>query len=426
MNNFKIFTFNNGFKYLTSKNTGVKHCILLILLGTGSVCETEKLAGISHFLEHMPFKGTKKYRTAAKLSFSCDSLGSETNAFTDREMTGYYIKLSKNASLKGLDIIADIVLNPRLLEKDIQQERGVILEEYDKGLDEQDNIVDEMVHETLFRGHPLANSIIGTRKTINNISGDDLREYYKKHYLPSNMNLIVIGNYPNKIHDNIKNLFNIPCPIAYQRLEQSNVIYNTSKRIVFKENKDLEQTCISIVFPTVDYNNTDKYILDLIGTCLGDGMSARLFIELREKHSLVYNISADQDSYHRGGYFEISTCLKHYNIEKTIRLVLAEINKIKKYGIAKKELNKCKNYIKGNIVISSEDLSDIAEFYAYQLIYADKVINYNTYFKHINKITTKDIIRVVKKYLDTSKASVFIYGKIGRKQMSNIGKMLTK
>ena len=119
----------------------------------------------------------------------------------------------------------------------------------------------------------------------------------------------------------IKNLFNTQVSIPYQRFKQNYVVYNTGTQVVFKEKKSMEQTCISIAFPTVDFNNKDKYILDLIGTCLGDGMSSRLFIELREKHSLVYNISADQDSYYKGGYFEIKTCLKHYNIEKTIKII---------------------------------------------------------------------------------------------------------
>ena len=423
MNNFKIFKLDNGFRYLTIKNNSIHHCILLVLLGTGSVFETKTLSGISHYLEHLPFKGTKKFKKTKDLSYKFDSLGTETNAFTDKEVTGYYIKVTENFSIDGLQILADLVINPTLRKKDIEQERNVILEEYRKGLDDPTHILDELLHNTLFKGHPLSNSVIGTLKSIKNIKTKDIHNYHKNHYVLSNMSLVIIGNYPNKIHDYVKKCFNYK--IKSYPFKQVNFTYiGKSPKLIYKKKLDQERTCISISFPTTHFNNPDRYILELIGTYLGEGMSSILFTELREKNSLVYNVSTDQITYYKGGYFEICTCLKDVNIDKAIKIILKELEKIKKQKITKKELTKCLNLIKGNTKISSEDLNNIADFYAYQLIYADKVINYNTLFKKLDKITPKDIMNIANKYFNLNNINVLIYGKASPKTLSNIKKMI--
>tara|TARA_Y100001970_G_C14193893_1_gene836989 strand:- start:359 stop:1633 length:1275 start_codon:yes stop_codon:yes gene_type:complete len=423
MNNFKIFKFDNGFKYLTIKNKSIQHCIILILLGTGSVFEKKELSGISHYLEHMPFKGTKTYKNTSDLSYKFDSLGSEINAFTDREVTGYYIKINKKFSTEGLKILKDLVTKPLLRQADIEQERNVILEEYRKGLDEPTHILDELLHDTLFIGHQLSNSVIGTPKSIKHIKTKDIRKYHKKHYVLSNMSLAIIGNYPNQIHDDIKKYFNHKDkPYTYKQLDFT---YNyKGSNVIYKEKLDQERTCISISFPTTHFNNSDKYVLELIGTCLGGGMSSRLFTELREKNSLVYNVSSDQITFYKGGYFEISTCVNEKNIDKAIDIILKEIDKLKTHKMNKKELVKCYNLIKGNTEISSEDLNDIAEFYTYQLIYANKVINYNTLFKKMKKITPDDIMNVANKYFNFKNIIILIYGKAKAKTLKRIKHMI--
>ena len=421
MNHYKTFQFDNGFSYLTSKNNSLAHCILLLLVGTGSVNEKKAHNGISHFLEHLPFKGTKTHKNAKTLSYILDTLGTETNAFTDREFTGYYIKISKKNSIQGLQLLAELVLDPLLRKKDIEDERLVILEEYERGLDEPDHIVDEMLHKILFRNHPISNSVIGTKKSIQNISVKDLREYHKTHYVPSNMNLVLIGNYPNKIHDHIKKLFRPLSKVEYPYRQPAETS-SSKPTFVVKKNIGSEQTCISISFPTVNYNHKDKYILELIETCLSDGMSSRLFTELREKHSLVYTVHAEQLSYQKVGYFEINTCLKDKNIEKTFHIILQELNKLKKKLISKKELDKCKNYVKGNTVITNEDLSNIAEYYAYQLTFEKKIINFNTYFKHLNQVTPEQIKEVANTYFDLHRICVIIYGKMNKKTYSRMKK----
>ena len=155
-------------------------------------------------------------------------------------------------------------------------------------------------------------------------------------------------------------------------------------------------------------------------------MSSKLFTELREKNSLVYNVDADQITYYKGGYFEISTCLNKKNIDDAIKIILKEINNLKKYKINGRELKKCLNLIKGNIKISSEDLNNIADFYAHQLIYADKVINYNSLFKKLDKIKPKDIMSISNKYFDFNNIIVLIYGKATKKTLENIKNMVEK
>ena len=297
------------------------------------------------------------------------------------------------------------------------------MEEYRKGLDDSDHILDELLHDTMFKGHQLSNSVIGTEKSIKNIKVKDIRNYHKEHYVLSNMSLVIIGNYPNKIHDDIKKYFNYESkPYLFKQL---NFTFKRSKhKIIYKKKLDLERTCVSISFPTTHYNDYDKYILELIGTYLGEGMSSRLFTELREKRSLIYNISADQFTYYKGGYFEINTCLNKTNVDDATKLIIKEIKKLKKYKINDRELTKCVNLIKGNIKISSEDLNNIAEFYAQQLIYADKVINFNSLFKYLEKITPKDIMNIAKKYFNFNNILIIIYGSASKKTLKNIKNMI--
>tara|TARA_Y100000590_G_scaffold450544_1_gene590395 strand:+ start:77 stop:1360 length:1284 start_codon:yes stop_codon:yes gene_type:complete len=423
MNHYKIVTLSNGFTYVTLKNNHISHCILLLLLGVGSVYENKEQSGISHFLEHIPFKGTKKWKNVNDLTYLLDTLGTDTNAFTDKETTGYHIKISKQYASQGLEILYDLVLRPTLEKKNIELERNVILEEYRKGLDEPEHIIDELLHQTIFKGHPLSNSVIGTKKTIETITSSDIQKYHKKNYLLSNMKLVIVGNYPNKIHTQIKKMFSQkyePSP-----LKQTQFLYSSKKpTILFKKKDNLERTCISVSFPTISYNHPDRYILEMIGTYLGSGMSSRLFTELREKKSLVYNVFSDQYSYYKGGYFEIGTCLNHKNIEDSINIIIKELQKLKKNKIKKKELDKCYHLIKGNIQISSEDITSIAEFYAYQLLYAKKIINYKKLFHHFRKITQEDILRVANQYFVMDHVHIFIYGQTTKKTIERIHQMI--
>ena len=223
------------------------------------------------------------------------------------------------------------------MNKDTELERNVILEEYRDTLDDSSCILDELLHKHLFKGHNLSKSAIGIEKTINNIKASDIRKHHEKYYKLSEMGLVLVGNFPQEIHKHIKRLFS-PKSKLYVPLVQTNFVFNCNvPNVIYKHKKDLNQTCISVVFSTVNFNESDKDILEFIGTYLGEGMSSRLFIELREKNSLVYTVEAEQCSYNTGGYFSIETQLKSKNIEKTISIIIKELELLKRGKISNED-----------------------------------------------------------------------------------------
>lgn len=370
----------------------------------------------------MPFKGSKNYEAVKVIAFKLDTMGAETNAFTDKDITGFHIKIPSNFALEGFKILADIVLNPLVRNKDTELERNVILEEYRDSLDDSSCILDELLHKHLFKGHNLSKSTIGIEKTINNIKASDIRKHHEKYYKLSEMGLVLVGNFPQEIHKHIKRLFS-PKSKLYVPLVQTNFVFNCNvPNVIYKHKKDLNQTCISVVFSTVNFNESDKGILEFIGTYLGEGMSSRLFIELREKNSLVYTVEAEQCSYNTGGYFSIETQLKSKNIEKTISTIIKELELLKRGKISNEDIKKCKKLIEGDIKMDKSDLCNVAEHYNYQFLYGDKIETFSDYINKVKSINKERIKTIASKYFNN--AFVFIVGKTTETTINNIKKLL--
>ena len=428
MNNFNITTLKNGFKYLTIDDKTLNHCVILLSVKVGSINENEEHAGISHFLEHMPFKATKKFKNSKVLSYALDYMGGLCNASTGKETTSYYIKASNDYLNQSLDIITDMVFNATLNNKDVNMERNVILEEYKKDLDDPYVIIDDILFSTIFKNHILENSIIGTEKTINNITYKDLKKHYNQFYNPSNMTLVIIGNLDKSIHNKIKNKFSKK-NITIKNNEPTFVDTQQVPRIIYKEKLGIEQVYVSLSFPSFNYYHKDRHIINIIKTYLADGMSSELFLLLRDTYGLIYSISSETIHYNTGGYINFVLTLTPKNITKTIKLVIETLEKIKKKGIPKKDLQKSKNLLKGNILIETEDLLNVAEFYSDQLIgdtTKSPIINYNTLFNHYEKINQKEIIRVANDIFDLNKINIIIYGKINKIEIKNIKNYVNK
>ena len=420
-----IYTLDNGFKYMTINNNSYKHCVILLSVNVGAIHEEPNVAGISHFLEHMPFKGTKKIKDSNELAYILDYMGSQCNASTGKEVTSYYIKTSNKYLHKSLDIISSMVFDALLLKKDVDMERNVILEEYRKDLDDPFVVIDDLLHENLFKNHPLHKSIIGTNKTIKYIDHNKLRNHYNQYYHPHNMALVVIGNFDKSLNKKINKLFGKNNKNTHIEPIHNFVYKNNTPNVIYKEKEGIKQAYVSISFPAFGYYHKDKHTLNLIKSYLSDGMSSKLFIDLRDKQGLIYSIYSESIFYNNGGYSNIILTLTPKNVFKSIKIVIDNLKQIKSDGIPRKEIIKTKNFIKGNTLIDHEDLLDVASFYSDQLVSDIKkqpVINFDELFKLYDKINNNHIKKVANDIFNFNKLNIIIYGKINKKELQSVKK----
>jgi len=370
---------------------------------TGSINETAKTGGISHFIEHLVFKNTKS-RTQKEISSTIEDLGGTLDAFTDNERTAFCIQILKKHFDTALEILSDIILNPLFLEKDIEQERNVILREMNIYKDMPFRYQLELLPHTLFKKHPLGNFIIGTRKSVKSITRKQILNYYHKYYVPNNMSIAVSGN-AGEPFKKIKTIFkNIkpkpvikPSPIKVLRI---------TKPIIFRQKRNIKDSYFSIGFKTTSRQSRSSFALDIINTILGEGMSSRFFQEVRQKRGLVYIIRSSNRFIHDTGYFMIYTAMQKKNIPKTKQIIFREIKKIAR--LTPKELSKAKIKIEGKYLLENEENAQMATAMNYWETNTGKPEMARDYSSQIKKITLNDIRQALRTYFKLNSYSQVI------------------
>ena len=410
MLNYNIHTLPNGLRLVLVPMPQNETATVMVMTGTGSRYEDTRENGLAHFLEHMFFKGTKKRPDAKAISEELDSVGSIYNAFTAKDKTAYYAKVSSRYADQALDVITDILLNSKLPEKEITKERGAIIQEIDMYEDMQMRTVDNVFDEMLFgKEHPLGRTILGPKENIRTFSRNDFAAYLKRNYTPLNTVVCVAGSFnEKKMLAKIKKEFsglkhgNPPNFIPFAP-EQ------TGPRVAIKEKKT-DQTHFILGVPAYPYLHKDEHALAVLATILGGGMSSRLFLEVREKHGLAYSVHAWVDKYPDTGYLAVQAGVEHVKLEKTIETILAEFRKIKRTPVSKAELSKAKEYMKGTMTLSLETSDAIAGHAASSLISLNRIRTLEETVEGIEKVSVSDIQRVARDILQTDKLNLAIIG----------------
>jgi predicted Zn-dependent peptidase len=397
--NHHHYKLKNGLNVVIVPIGEVESATTLIMVGAGSRYETKENNGISHFLEHMAFKGTKKRPTAIEISSLIDGIGAESNAFTGKEYTGYYIKSTSTKIELSLDILSDMVKNLLLDPKEIDKERGVILEEKNMYEDTPSRKIGDVFEELLYGDVPMGWDIVGTKENINRITREDFLAYMKKYYSADNMTLVVAGKVDTeeikgKIEEYFADFEIFPTQEALPVMEDQ------KKPAVSIKYKKTDQAHIALGFRTVGLlNEEDRYPLSLLSSILGGGMSSRLFHEVRERRGLAYSVRTIEDSSIDCGYLATFAGVDPKRITEAIQVILEEYNKIKNVGeITEEELTKAKEYSKGHFVLDLEDTRSVAVFYASALLLEKKMDNPPDIIAKIDAVTLADINRVIKKY----------------------------
>jgi predicted Zn-dependent peptidase len=382
---------------------------VLVLVGTGSKYEKKEENGISHFLEHMYFKGTKKRPNPLAIAETLDKVGGIYNAFTSQEYTGYFAKVSKENFELALDWVSDIFLNSTLPEKEVEKERGVIIEEINMRKDHPLEYVQILWQKILYGDQPAGWDIAGKVETVSKISRKDIIAYRESQYLASNTIVCLAGNFNEKLAiKKVKKYFS-KIKTGKSR-EKPKVIEDQKQPEILFEKRKTDQTHICLGVRGVNLFDQRRYTQEILGLILGGMMSSRLFEKIRTKLGIAYYIETDVYSDPDTGYLVTRAGFGNENLEKGILAILREYNTISKNGISKSELKKAKDYLKGkmNLLLESSDAQ--ASFYAGQEILEKKILTPEQIFKRIEKISRRDVLKLAREIFRPEKLNLALIG----------------
>ncbi len=399
----------NGLRVVTIPMKDNPTATVLVLVEAGSKYETKKVNGISHFLEHMCFKGTVKRPKGIDISKELDALGSQYNAFTAQEYTGYYAKSDAKHFHKIFDVVSDIYLNSTFPEAEMQKEKGVIIEEINMYEDMPQRHVQDLIMELLYGDQPAGWNIAGEKKNILGMKRDDFVSYKKAHYLPEATVLVVAGAITEKEAMNEVNKIFGKIPRG-RKTGKLKVKENQRKPEVLVKFKETDQTHFVLGVRSYGLFNKKNAILSVLGCVLGGGMSSRLFQKLREEMGVGYYVRAYNDAYTDHGFFQVSAGVDNKRIEEVIKAVLDECKKLKEEKVNKDELDKVKEYIIGNMKLSLESSDDIANFFGGQELLKRELKTAEEKASEIRKVTASQIQTLANDIFKNNKLNLALVG----------------
>lgn len=416
--NFKKTILKNGLRVILVPMKDNPTATVLVLVETGSKYETKDKNGISHFLEHMCFKGTEKRPKGIEISKELDALGSQYNAFTSQEYTGYYAKSDAKHFKQIFDLVSDIYLNSTFPIAEIEKEKGVIIEEINMYEDMPQRHVQDMIMELLYGDQPAGWNIAGPKENILKMKREDFVKYKNAHYVPSATTLVVAGSIKeSEVMAEVKKVFgNLPNTKKEKKIKTKDV---QSKPAVLIKHKATDQTHFVLGVRTYDLFNKNNAVLSVLSGVLGAGMSSRLFTKLREEMGVGYYVRAYNDVYTDHGFFEVSAGVDNKRIDEVLRAVLDECKKLKNELVSEEELSKVKECLIGNMKLSLESSDDIANFYGTQELLKKEIKNAEEKANEVRKVSAKQIKDVANKIFQNNSLNLALIGPFDAKKDKN-------
>lgn len=402
----KLTTLKNGLRVASVERPQTETVSLGIWVNTGSACETPDRNGISHFVEHTVFKGTKK-RNSLQISEDIENVGGQTNAYTSREFTAFYAKMLKNDVELATDVLADLIMAPTFDAAELAKEKEVVVQEIKQTNDDPSDIVYDYFQETAFANQALGRSILGPAEKVRSFNADKLHDYMKHNYAAENMVVAAVGNlnhdeFVKMVEDRMSGL-----------REKTNYVkdaqhYTGGSSI---KTRDIEQAQVLLGFEGVPYNDADYYPVTVLSTLLGGSMSSRLFQEIREKRGLVYTVYSFANAHTGSGMFGIYAGLNEEEIKQYVPVVADELKKVVNEYVTDKELERVKVQLKASMLMALESSSSTAEVIARQHLLYNRVIPVEEIVEKINAINKNDIQRVARR-LFASKPTYTLLGNL--------------
>lgn len=393
--NYDLYTLKNGVRVIAVPVPSLESATVTVWVGVGSRYESEKTSGLSHFLEHIVFKGSKKRPSAKQIAQAIDSIGGEFNASTSKEWTNFYIKARSQNIETAFDVLSDMVLNPLLKKEDIEREKGVITEEIGMYEDTPMLKISDLFENLIFKGSELEKDIVGTRESVNKMKRDDFVLYRKSHYGSNNIVITVAGSVkPENIRKLSEKYFSNLKAKTKKQIKTFKKV-NEKDRVLIS-NKQKEQAHLVLGVISSKRGSKDRFAEELLATILGRGMSSRLFTEVREKRGLAYAVRASGEKFMDTGILEIYAGVDPKRAKEAIGVILNECYSIanNKKPISKNELKKAKEFIKGRVALSLEDTKAINSYFGLKKLLLNKIETPKQMFDSIDKVSDADIVKV--------------------------------
>ncbi len=406
---FKLFTYPNGLRLVTAPMENTKSVMVLILVATGSRYETQENSGISHFLEHLMFKGTAKRPGTLDISYELDSIGADYNAFTTKEYTGYYVKCASDKINTALDVISDIFQNSKFDAQEMDKERGPIKEEINMYFDIPARHVMELFDQLIYGDHPLGWNVAGKKEIIDALRREDIVEYFNTHYFAKSTLVCIAGNItPDTAEEKVANYLNNireaeiikPIPALEDQNEPRLKIFN----------KKTDQTHINLGFRAYSRLHPKLEALEAMSFILGSGMSSRLFVEVRQKLGLAYRVGSGATSYNETGDFSTFAGLNNDNLLDALKVILREHKKLVQEPVSEQELQRTKDYAKGRLAIGLETSDAYASFYGEQELLENRMLTPEERLEKVMAVTREDIQEVAEDILKPEKLNLAVIG----------------
>jgi len=401
-------TLPNGLRILVGEMPETRSVSLAVYVGVGSRIETKVDAGTSHFLEHMVFKGSAKRPTAADISQVIESKGGVVNASTDKEVTVFWSRVPARHYLVALDVIADLIRAPMLRPKDVESERNVIVEELRMYRDQPQDRVHTLVDELLYPRHPLGWEVAGREEVVLAMTADRLREFMERGYAPSQTVVALAG--PLRADDAIAAVDEALGGLAAREVPKSKPAPRAGKSHAKLLGKRAEQTNLCVGWRAVHTTHPDKYSLDMLNAVLGEGMSSRLFLELREKRGLAYDVHSYGSNYADAGHLVVYAGFAPQNAAEVLKAIMREVERLRDELVPDVEIERVRDFAKGRLELRLEDTRGVSGWLAGQELFLGRIRSVEEVAAIIDGVTTADMQRVAREYLRPELAYVAAIG----------------
>jgi predicted Zn-dependent peptidase len=390
-----------------------------VWIASGSRDEPQPLNGISHFVEHMLFKGTTT-RSAEDIARSVDSIGGNLDAFTAKELVCFNTKVLDEHLSLAFDVLADLVLHPLFHEEDIEREKGVILEEIKMEADSPDYLVHEIFSSYFWKDHPLGKPILGTRETVKRFGREAIHAYYSEVYAPANLVVTAAGNLTHgRLVDLAREHFESLPPGAPP---PADVAPSTHARIALRNKKQLEQVHLCLGVPSYSLPHPERFACYVLNTVLGGGMSSRLFQNIRERQGLAYAVFSELNPYRDTGCLSIYAGTSLENARKVVESIVKEFRQLKEQRLGEEELRRAKDHLKGSLMLSLESTASRMSNLARQEIYFGRFFTLDELVESIESVTAEEVQRIALTFFDSRQIALTVLGsldnfKIGREDL---------
>ncbi len=420
---FKKHVLKNGLRLITIPMDTTRAVTCLVMVGAGSKYETKGTNGVAHFLEHMMFKGTEKRPSALTISTLLDSIGSEFNAFTSKEYTGYYVKAAYEHLELALDVLSDSYQHSLFLQEEIEKERGVIIEEINIHLDTPMQYIGDLWERLLYGDIPAGWTIAGEKENITRMKREDFTEYLSGHYTAPNTTVVISGKFDEKnIGETVEKYFGDLSP--RKAGTKPKVVEMQDEPKFLLHSKQTEQTHLMVGVRSYDMFSEKRYALSVLATILGGGMSSRLFTEIREKRGLAYSVHTASDLYTDSGYFVTQVGVQKDAAGEAMGIILAEYKKIADKGVEKEELDKAKHYLEGKLLLGLEASDELAFFSGEQETLLGRIRKPDEIIERIKKVTLQDVQNIAAEIFKNSALNGVLLGPFEQKEEEGFRKLL--